>query len=203
MPAITLGRPINARVTGPRGFGRVTASRLGRVSVTVLGHQKIIEKLSKQKFWIEPTKESMLALQDYTYNHAKKRSPRLTGDAKGKITKSTDKAITPKFADVILKPSLAKSDGTFRYSFALDAARRRAPKGMSGKGEFARVRRTKLTKTKRIRVTNKNAPYKYRSTSFKGQKTFNWFHGTSKLTAKQLRTEAMAMAHKIQSAWSA
>lgn len=203
MPAITLGRPISARVTGPRGFGRVTASRLGKVSVTVLGHQKIVDKLSKQKFWIKPTKETMLALQEYSYDLAKKRSPRLTGEAKGKIIKSTDKAIIPKFADVILKPSLAKSDGKFRYSFALDAARRRAPKGMAGKGEFARVRRTKLTKTKRIRLTNKNAPYKYRSTSFKGQKTFNWFHGTSRLTARQLRTEAMRMARKIQAAWAA
>jgi hypothetical protein len=203
MAAITLGRPINARVTGPRGFGRATASRLGKTSVSVIGHLKIIEKLNNQKFWVVPTKETMLSLQNYSFNLAKKRSPRLTGDAKGKITKSTDKAITPKFADVILKPSLAKSDGTFRYSFALDAARRRAPKGMSGKGEFARVRRTKLTKTKRIRVTNKNAPYKYRSTSFKGQKTFNWFHGTSKLTAKQLRTDVMQMAREIQSAWSA
>ena len=203
MPAITLGRPIPARVTGPRGFGRVTASRLGKVSVTVLGHQKIVEKLTKQKFWIQPTKETMLALQTHAYRKAKDRAPRLTGDAKGKIQKATDKAIFPKYADVILKPSLAKSDGKFRYSFALDAARRRAPKGMSGKGPFARVRRTRGTKIPRIRLTNKNAPYKYRSTSFKGQKTFNWFHGTSRLTAKLLRTEAMRAAHQIQAAWSA
>lgn len=200
MAAITLGRPINARVTGPRGFSRTTAGRLARVSVKVEGHQRIVGKLQGQKFWIQPTNDLMLDLQRRAYVLAKKRAPKLTGDAQSKIKKRTHKAIFLKFADVVLEPSIAKSDKAFRYSFALDAARKRAPKGMAGTGLYKRVRRSKAP---RLRVNRKNAPYKYQSGSFARRPTFNWFHGTSKLMARELRSGAMAAAHVMQRRWSA
>ncbi len=203
MPPIKLGRPIPMRATGPRGFSRIKAGRLEPWKLQVEGHQKLLDKLNKQKFWIQPTNESMLALQEYGFNKAKQRSPRLTNDTLGKIKKKTHKALFIRYADIILQPSLAKSDGKFRYSFALDAARRRAPRGQSGKGEFQRVRRTKLNKVPRKKITShKVAPYKYRSGTFKAQRTFNWFHGTSKWVRKQLRTEALRTMRLMQAAWA-
>lgn len=218
---ITLGTYRGARVTGPTGFGRTRAGRMASASVAIDGQRRIAGKLVGKNLWIEPTTTALLALQNEARKHALTRAPRDTGQTRANIGTSTDKAKEPpRWADVILKPasraSAAYPDG-WRYSHALDAARRRAPRGMAGKGEYKRVRRAPANKqlvetasgpslvpvrlTKRRRITKANAPYKYQGTARKGKPTLNWFHGASTLTKRALRNEVQKIITGIQRGW--
>lgn len=207
MPAtIRLGGNVNRMVTGPRGFGRTPASRLNPWKMSWDGTERIKGKLNSTKFVIKPTNEALLGLQKYAFKWAKDRSPRQTGATRRSIVTKTDKAIFLRYADVVAKP--VKDKKGFPYSFALDAARKRAPRGMAGKGEFARVRRYSNARrnnvfgVKRARITLKNAPYKYSKTSvFKGRKTFNWFHGVNKLTKRELKSQSGIALVKMRTFW--
>ena len=170
------------------------------------GTERIKGKLNSTKFVIKPTNEALLGLQKYALKWAIDRAPRQTGRTRRSITPRTDKAIFLRYADVVSKMQRDKKG--FPYSAALDAARKRAPKGMSGKGEFARVRRYSNSRrnnvfgVKRARITRQNAPYKYSSTSvFKGRKTFNWFHGVSKLAKRELRSQSGIALVKMRTFW--
>jgi hypothetical protein len=213
---ITLGTFRGTRVTGASGFGRTPAGRLASASVGIDGQRRIAGKLSGKNLWIVPTREAMLALQREARYHAYHRAPHLSGTTKSNIALSTDKRNDPpRWADVVLKPAVNEG---WRYSHALDAARKRAPKGMSGVGPYARVRANAANKqlvtlrdgrqsmvqvrlAKRIRITKANAPYKFRSTNRKGKPTLNWFHGASQLTKRALRQEVAKVATGIRTGW--
>lgn len=218
---ITIGRYRGARVSGPTGFGRTRAARLASASVALEGQRRIAAKLDGKKLWIEPTTRGMLQLQALAKHHALVRAPADTGATKKNVGTATDKRKSPpRWADVILRPasrtSTAYPDG-WRYSHALDAARRRAPRGMAGKGEYKRVRRApgsaqlvevggravlvRVRLTKRIRVTKANAPYKYRAGTYKSRPLLNWFHGASLYTKRALRKEVDRIAKQMHRGW--
>lgn len=213
---ITVGAFRGRRVSGPSGFGRTPAGRLASASVGIEGQRRIAGKLNGKNLWIIPTRDAMLALQREAFYHAFTRAPILSHLTQQSIGKTVDKAQNPpRWADVILRPAENKG---WRYSHALDAARQRAPRGQSGKGQYARTRANPANKQlvqmrsgdqsmalvrlpKRKRITKANAPYKFRSTARKGKPTLNWFHGASQLTKRALRQEVENIASKVRRGW--